>query len=251
MDSKERFSSRVETYVKYRPAYPEEALDFLYRTVGLRPGAEVADVGAGTGIFSRLLLERGSRVWAVEPNKDMREAAVAALGGAPEFHAIPGSAEATGLGDRSVDHVVCAQSFHWFDRTAALAEFRRILRPGGRVALIWNSRQTAGTSFREGYERLLQTYCTGYEQVGHKSITQETLRSFFRNGGPGLSDYPFCQLLDFESLKGRLLSSSYCPLPGQPNYEPLMEELRELFDANQEDGRISFDYRTEIYWGEV
>lgn len=251
MDSKERFSNRVEAYVKYRPAYPQEAVDFLYETVGLMAGGSVADIGAGTGIFSRLLLERGSRVWALEPNREMREAAVEALGGQTGFTPLPGSAEETGLPDASVDHIVCAQSFHWFDRTAAQAEFRRILKPGGRVALIWNSRLTAGTPFREGYDRLLHTYCTGYEQVGHKNITLETLRSFFRAGGPQLATFPFSQRLDYEGLTGRLMSSSYCPLPGSAHYTPLVAELMELFDRNQEEGLISFDYETEVYWGEV
>lgn len=117
MDSKERFTDRVDAYVKYRPTYPKEAIDYLYDTVGFRPLSEVADVGAGTGIFSKLLVERGSRVTAVEPNRAMREAAERTLGGEPNFRAVPGAAEATGLADRSVDFIVCAQSFHWFDRS--------------------------------------------------------------------------------------------------------------------------------------
>lgn len=251
MNSKERFTDRVETYVKYRPSYPKEAIDYLYDIVGLRPDCDVADIGAGTGIFSRLLLERGSRVTAVEPNQAMREAAEKMLGKEPGFRAVPGSAEASGLPDRSVDFIVCAQAFHWFDRSAAQAEFRRILKPGGKVVLIWNSRLTHGTPFLEEYERLLHTFGTDYGKVNHKNISRETLAAFFKEGGLREARFTNRQLFDFEGLRGRLLSSSYAPLPGHPNYEPMMTELRNLFDRNQQDGNVFFDYETEVFWGEI
>jgi len=251
MNSKERFSNRVDDYVKYRPTYPSEALDYLYGEVGLRPGCTIADVGSGTGIFSKLLLERGSRVIAVEPNEAMRAASEQTLGGHPNFLAIPGSAESTGLPDRSVAFVVCAQSFHWFDRAAAQTEFRRILEPGGKVVLIWNSRLASGTPFREGYERLLQTYGTDYKSINHRNISRTMLLSFFKEGTMHEERFTLTQKFDFEGLKGRLLSSSYSPLPGHPNYDSMMKELRELFDRHNRDGIVPFDYETEIYWGEV
>ncbi|MBB6669617.1 class I SAM-dependent methyltransferase [Cohnella nanjingensis] len=250
-DGKERFTNRVDTYVKYRPSYPKAAIDFLYVTVGLRAGDEVADVGAGTGIFSRLLLERGSRVTALEPNEAMRQAAERASAGEPGFRALAGSAEETGLPAGSVDAVVCAQSFHWFDRNAARAEFKRILKPGGKVVLIWNTRKTTGSAFLEGYDRLVHTYSPDYKDVGHKNISRETLVSFFAPGWPKEATFPQAQLFDFEGLSGRLQSSSYIPVPGHPSYEPMMTDLRRLFDRSQADGRVSFDYETEVYWGEV
>ncbi|SFE97727.1 Methyltransferase domain-containing protein [Paenibacillus catalpae] len=251
MDSKERFSSRVDQYVKYRPSYSDEVIQYLYETVGFRPESVIADVGAGTGIFTKLLLEQGSNVIAVEPNADMRQAAVEQLNGNPNFHAASGSAEETGLTDHSVDFIVCAQSFHWFDRTAAKAEFRRILKPGGKAVLIWNSRLTTGTPFLEGYDRLLRTYGIEYEKVGHKNISQDSLIPFFKDGGLHKAIFPLIQPLNFEQLSGRMSSSSYVPLPGHPNYEPLMKELQQLFDATEQNGQISFDYETEIYWGEI
>lgn len=250
MNSKERFSNRVDTYVKYRPSYPKEAIGYLYDIVGLRPSSEVADIGAGTGIFSRLLLAQGSNVTAVEPNQAMREAAEKVLGGEPNFRAVSGSAEATGLQDHSFDFIVCAQAFHWFDRSAAQSEFRRILKPGGKVVLIWNSRLTHGTPFLEEYDRLLHTFGTDYE-VSHKNISQETLLSFFKEGGLQEARFTIRQLFDFEGLSGRLLSSSYIPVPGHPSYKPMMRELRNLFDRNKQDGKVSFDYETEVFWGGV
>ncbi|MFB9279576.1 class I SAM-dependent methyltransferase [Cohnella cellulosilytica] len=251
MNSKERFSSRVETYTKYRPSYPKEAIDYLYETVGLSESSEVLDVGAGTGIFSRLLLERGSSVTAVEPNEAMREAALAESRDNPRFKTASGSAEETGLEDASYDYIVSAQAFHWFDRAAAQREFRRVLKPGGKAILVWNTRLTGGTPFLEGYERLLQGLGTDYGQVNHRNISHEMLVDFFKPGNLTEARFDIRQVFDFDGVAGRLVSSSYAPQPGHPNYEPTMRELRELFDRCQENGTVNFDYVTEIYWGEV
>ncbi|MDQ6418584.1 class I SAM-dependent methyltransferase [Paenibacillus sp. LHD-117] len=251
MNNKERFTDRVDTYVKYRPSYPQKALDFLYGKVGFSDRSIIADIGAGTGIFSGLLLDRGSRVVALEPNEAMREAAIKQYASHPRYASCPGSAERTGLSEESVHHIVCAQSFHWFDRPAAREEFRRILKPDGRVALIWNSRRTAGTPFLEQFEQLLLRYGTDYEKVGHKNITRQTLSEFFSDDGPALEVFASEQRLDEEGLKGRLLSSSYCPLPGHPNYEPMMERLSVIFKQCAVDGLVTMTYDTELYWGTV
>jgi SAM-dependent methyltransferase len=250
-DNKVRFTGRVDDYVKYRPSYPEEAMDYLFGEAGLRSGSLVADIGAGTGIFSKLLLARGSRVIAVEPNEAMRSAAVEMLGSDPKYRAVEGSAEATGLDDGSVDFIICAQSFHWFDGVAAMAEFKRILRPGGKVVLIWNSRVPSGTPFLVGYEQLLHKYGEDYERVNHKNITMEQLRLFFVNGGPVKAVFFNRQILDFDQLKGRAMSSSYIPAPGRPNHEPFVAALRELFERNEHGGTVEMDYETEVYVGEV
>ena len=170
MKNEERFSNRVDSYMNYRPSYPKEAIDYLYNSVGLHSNSKIADVGSGTGIFSKLLLERGSYVIAVEPNQAMRAAAEQMLENEPNFQTISGSAESTGLADRSVEFIVSAQAFHWFDRLAAETEFRRILQPGGKVVLIWNSRLTTGNSFRLEYDQLLHAYGTDYEKVNHKTF---------------------------------------------------------------------------------
>ncbi|CAG7653963.1 class I SAM-dependent methyltransferase [Paenibacillus allorhizosphaerae] len=251
MNNKERFSNRVDSYVKYRPSYPQEAIDYLYDVVGLQRGSEVADIGAGTGIFSKLLLERGSRVIAVEPNPEMREAAENVLGENPNFRAVAGSAEVTGLPDRSIHFIVCAQAFHWFDRTAAQAEFKRIVKPGGKVVLLWNSRLTHGTPFREAYDRLLQTFGTDYKEVNHKNISPDILATFFKPGTMQEARFTIQQAFDFEGLRGRLLSSSYSPAPGHPNHEPMINELRLIFDRSKQDGKVFFDYETEVFWGEI
>ncbi|AFH63644.1 class I SAM-dependent methyltransferase [Paenibacillus caseinilyticus] len=250
-DSKERFTGRVDYYVKYRPDYPSEALDYLFDSVGLHPEAEIADIGAGTGKFSKLLLERGCRVTAVEPNRAMLSAAEDSLGAYTSFRTAAASAEETGLPGASVDFIVCAQAFHWFDRMRAQAEFRRILKPGGRAVLIWNSRLTKGTPFLEEYEQLLHNYGTDYAQVSHKNISPGDLEPFFQAGDFHQARFPYRQLFDYEGLCGRLLSSSYAPAPGHAKHEPMLKELRRVFDRNAAHGRVSFEYETEVYWGGV
>ena len=251
MDSKERFSNRVDDYVRYRPSYPIEALDFLYSTVGFSQNACIADVGAGTGIFSALLLERGSEVIAIEPNAEMRKAAIERLGDRTGYKPLPGSAENTGLPARSVDHIVCAQSFHWFDRDKTKAEFQRIMKPNGKVVLIWNSRKTSGSAFLEQYEQLLLDYATDYDKVGHKFINEATLRAFFKIGTHRLDRFIMRQTFELAGLTGRLQSSSYSPLPGHPDYEPMLDGLGVIFRENEQDGVVHVDYDTEIYWGEL
>ncbi|QKS48712.1 class I SAM-dependent methyltransferase (plasmid) [Paenibacillus cellulosilyticus] len=251
MNSKERFSNRVDAYVKYRPSYPPEAIAHLYDTIGFGKDSIIADVGAGTGKFSELLLSQGSHVIAVEPNNEMREAALQKLGANPHFQAVSGSAEETGLPDQSVDFVVCAQAFHWFDRIAARQEFARILKPGGQVVLIWNSRIISGTPFRESYDRLLHTYGIDYAKLMHKNISPTDLAAFYAPKPMAEARFIYGQSFDFDGLSGRLHSSSYAPTPDHPNFEPMMKELRAIFDQNEQDGLVPFEYETEIYWGEL
>lgn len=250
-NSKERFTERVDSYVKYRPSYPVEALDFLYAKVGFSENSTIADIGAGTGIFSGLLLDRGSKVVAIEPNGAMRSAAESRYGDNARYASRAASAEETGLAEKSVDHIVCSQSFHWFDRAAAREEFRRVLTPGGKVALIWNSRRTQGTPFLEAFEKLLLDYGTDYDKVAHKNLKPDSFSAFYSEGGPSLDVFASEQRLDADGVKGRLMSSSYCPLPGHPNYEPMMEKLASIFEANQENGFVTIVYDTELYWGSV
>ncbi|MCU6712798.1 class I SAM-dependent methyltransferase [Paenibacillus sp. J5C_2022] len=251
MDTKARFSNRVNAYAKYRPSYPAQALDYLFDVVGVYPQCTVADIGAGTGIFSALLLDRDVHVAAVEPNGPMREEANRQLGEHANYSSYFTAAENTGLPSGSIDFIVCAQAFHWFNREAAHREFLRILKPNGKVILIWNSRLTQGTAFLEQYEALLHEYGHDYKEVNHKNITFDDLKAFFRDGRLQLEKFPNRQLFDFAGLSGRLMSSSYCPTADDPRFEEMMRKLRTIFEKNQEEGYVHFDYETEVYWGEV
>jgi SAM-dependent methyltransferase len=251
LKSTERFSDRVADYVRFRPDYPQAMLQWLQSEFGVTPHWLVADIGAGTGISSKLFLDGGYHVIAVEPNAPMRAAAESWLGDDERFKAVDGRATATGLDDASVDLIVVAQAFHWFDQEATRAEFQRILRPGGLAAIIWNSRRLVGTPFLEGYEALLKQYGTDYTSVAERYGDEPSLRAWFGEGYLGMGRFDHGQRLDYESLSGRLLSSSYAPREGHPNHAPMMQALRELFDRCVVDGRIGFDYDTVIYVGQL
>lgn len=247
-DPTRRFSDRVADYVKYRPTYPPVVLRFLTERAGLTPRSVVADVGAGTGISARLFLENGNTVYAVEPNADMRRAADELLTTYLGYRGVDGTAEATTLPAASVDLVVAAQAFHWFDPDRAGAEFRRILRPGGRVALLWNTRKTCGSAFLKAYERLLNEYGTDYAAVRHDRLDDGRLARFFAGGYERVA-FPNEQRLDFGGLRGRLLSSSYAPAPGQPRHDEMLAALRDVFERFQTGGWVVIEYETEVYIG--
>lgn len=246
-DSTQRFSDRVENYVRYRPSYPPEVLETLLTECGLNPEATVADIASGTGIFSRLLLENGNRVYGVEPNREMREAAERLLAGFPRFNSVAGAAEATTLADRSVEFATAAQAAHWFDLPQARREFARILQPGGWAVLVWNERCTDTTPFLREYEELLLKYGTDYEKVRHEHTT-DNIGSFFSPTPYEQRVFDMRQEFDYAQLEGRLLSSSYAPGEGHPKHAPMLRDLRLVFDAHQRNGRVGMDYLTRMYY---
>jgi SAM-dependent methyltransferase len=249
-DPTQRFSTRVGDYVRYRPSFPPAIIDLLRRECGLTPGWTVADIGSGPGNLTRLFLEHGNRVYGVEPNREMREAGAGLLGRYPGFTSVDGTAEAPNLQDGSVDLVAAGQAFHWFERDRAKQEFRRILRQPRWVALIWNERRIARTAFLEAYERLLETYGTDYAEVRHRDAADATaLDAFFGPGRYGRAPFENIQMFDLEGLRGRLMSSSYAPLPGQPGHGEMLDELRRIFEAYQDGGAVAFEYDTNVYYG--
>jgi len=248
-DATARFANRVDAYVRARPGYPPGVIELLRERAGLGAASTVADIGAGTGIFTRLLLETCAAVHAIEPNGPMRDALVAALGAYPRLHAHDAPAETTGLPETSIDLITAAQAFHWFDRDKAGREFRRILRPGGTVALIWNTRLEDTTPFLAAYEQMLRRWSPDYRAVNHRHVGLATIAPFFAHGRVECHTFDYHQVFDLEGLRGRLLSSSYAPAEGHANHEPMLTELRAIFARHQESGTVRFDYRTEAYLG--
>lgn len=249
-DPTTRFSDRVADYVRYRPSYPAEVMETLRQEAGLTAGMPVADIGSGTGIFSTLLLGAGAEVYAVEPNAAMRQAAESRLAPNPLFHSVTGSAEETTIAAKSVGLVTAAQAFHWFDVPRARAEFARILRAGGGVALLWNSRRERSTPFLAAYEALLHRYGTDYAQVNHRGIDARRLLEFF-GGELEIRSFSNAQRLDWAGLGGRLLSSSYAPAPGHPDHLPMMAALERLFAEFSQDGQVAIEYDCQLFFGRL
>jgi len=252
MKSTERFSNRVDDYARWRPGYPAELTAWLIAECGLQRGDAVADIGCGTGLFTRDLLLQSLLVRGVEPNAPMRHAADQYLGDFGEaFSSHDGTSEATGLPGASVKLVTAAQAFHWFRPAPTRAEFARILAPGGHVALIWNVRRE-DTAFLQGYEALLRRHAPEYASSGVPAQANlEVIRPFFAYSGFVERSFPYSQSFDLEGIRGRLLSSSYAPAAGMPGHAPMLADLDRLFEAQQRDGRVAFDYDTRAFVGRL
>jgi SAM-dependent methyltransferase len=249
-DSTERFSNRVADYVRYRPDYPPALLDWLHQDIGVSPDTLVADIGAGTGISTRLFLAAGHPVIAVEPNAAMRAAAEQWL--SPDYlrlKVVDGTAEATTLARDSIGLVAAAQAFHWFDTDAVRPEWARILHPGGLALVFWNSRLLDSSPFLIGYEQLLLEFGTDYTAVAERYQDDDTMRAWFGEGLRGIARLPNVQWLDLDGLRGRLLSSSYAPPAGHPRHAPMLDALQRLFDAHAVDGRVAIEYQTRAFIG--
>lgn len=244
--SSSRFSNRAENYARFRPGYPEAMFDFIEQTLHLHPEDCIVDIGSGTGLFAEPLLKRGHQVVCLEPNDEMRKAGEERLKKYPAFQSIESTAEHTGLSENSVDLITIAQTFHWLDPIAARIESKRVLKPYGQVLLAWN-RQTDQSTFEKEYTALRERYRIG--EPGPQQIDPVLINAFFAPGTPHTHVFPNKQLLDFEALKGQLLSKSYIPLPGHERYDDMITDLIKLFVTYNENGLVTIEYETMLFWG--
>ncbi len=250
-DPTERFSDRVDDYVKYRPHYSPEVYEALRQACGLNPEHFIADVGCGTGLLAKILLENGNPVIGVEPNLEMRQAGQQFLSPCSKFRMVAGTAEDTTLPDACVDFVIAGQAFHWFRPEPTRQEFARILKPGGWAILIWNDRDTESTPFLRAYEAFLLRHATDYTLVSHNKVANYgALERFYSPNRMHAITQSMRQQFDFEGVRGRLLSSSYAPREG-PAAEEMLRRLPELFAAHAKDGHVVFEYKTRIYYGHL
>lgn len=245
IDPKKRFSTRVENYIKYRPNYPPQIIEFLTEKKILSKQSIIADVGSGTGILSELFLKNGNKVFGVEPNSEMRRTAEKMLKDYPNFVSIHSSAENTSLLSNSIDLIIVGQAFHWFNVEKTRKEFKDILKSDEYIVLIWNNRRKTGKGFSNQYEKLISKYGTDYKQVRKN---EKNIDEFFQYEKEIFYNY---QDLNFEGLKGRLLSASYIPLEGNPMHKKMINDLKAIFEENKKNGKIRIEYDTEIYYGKL
>lgn len=242
----ERFSDRVSNYLKYRPSYPPALIDELQKQCSLDSDSVIADIGSGTGKLSELLLARDFCVQCVEPNKEMRESAEALLGSHSGFTSIDGQSEKTGLADSSVDLITAAQAFHWFDAEKTGKEFDRILKSEGRIALIWNQRDT-DQAFQREYDEMLTKYAPEYSRVNHRNINDSDIEAFYHPRQMKLHKFDYCQHFDSTAFIGRMNSSSYTPKKGTAEFAVLHDVAKDLFAKYEQNGKVEFSYQTNLY----
>jgi len=247
----ERFSFRVESYIKYRPAYPKEIIQYLKTNAGLKSKDVVADFGSGTGILSKLFLDNGNTVLCVEPNKPMREAAEKLLKDYKNFVSINGKAESSDIENNSVDFIIAGQAFHWFDPVETRKEFKKIAHPNAKVVLIWNDRDTVNDEFQKDYEEILTHLLPEYVEVTHKNISVEMIKEFVSPSQLHIASFDHFQTFDFDGLIGRLISSSYCPDENSELYSIIKSELYTIFKKHRINNIIKFNYKTMVYWAEM
>lgn len=247
-DAPRRFEQRANDYAASRPDYPAALVDHVFGRLALPATAEVADIGSGTGIFTRLLLARGLRVAAVEPGGDMRRTAEALLGDHPGFGSVNGTARATGLAAQSVAAIFCAQAFHWFNEEATLLEWRRILRPEGSAVLVWNYQDEA-SAFVADYLKVIRAFGPDAAKTMAAAWDAHRDNVLFRKSAAETVTFPHAQPLDFVGLMRRVSSTSYLPKQGDPKFADVSAQVRAVFDRHQAGGTVIMAYRTVTVFG--
>ncbi|MEK3936932.1 class I SAM-dependent methyltransferase [Sporosarcina sp. FSL W7-1349] len=251
MKSTDKFTDKAEVYAKYRPSYPPEYVEYLIAESGLQEGCMIADIGSGTGIFSRQLLERGFTVIGVEPNDDMRTLAEQSLQPDSRFISLRATAENTTINDHSVDLVTAAQAFHWFDKNKFSVECQRILKQDAKVALVWNSRDESSDINKESAE-VCQKYCPNFSGFsGGIEETPVVYQQFFKDGKYELKSFRNDLQFDFKGFLGRYLSASFSPEKTDKKYNPFIAALTNLFEKYSENGKVIIPNNTKSYLGEV
>ena len=244
------FDGYASDYTVGRPGYAPELLECMYGRYGMSRRSVIADIGSGTGKFAKHLIERGSKVYCVEPNDDMRHAAENELGSFGNFNSVEGDSENTSLDAGSVDFITTAQAFHWFDVERFRAECNRILRKNGKVFLIWNMRgETAGLN--QEMFRIYTKYCPHFRGFnGGIKKDDERIAAFFGNGYEYISfDYPL--YLDRERFIARSLSGSYSLKEGDKDYEEYLAEIIGVFDRYADQGIVTIANESVAYIGSI
>jgi SAM-dependent methyltransferase len=245
-EHREKFSGKAAEYERYRERYdPEIVLPLLREWCGLTPDWTIADFGAGTGMLSDVFLANGNRVIAIEPNAEMRHACERLHEGVVNLQLVDGTAEATGLADSSVDMVAAGRAMHWFDAEASLREFRRVLKPGGWVAVIAAGRHLFGREENEAYEEYMKPYSRREEGKFGSFEIYHRLSEVFAGGEFHHAEIPGEMQVDWDQLRGLTLSFSYSPLPGDPRFEEYESGLRKYFEKYQQEGKITLN---TVHW---
>ena len=248
-----KFNGMGEIYAKYRPTYAKSFIEYLYTDIGFNKDSIIADVGSGTGILTKQLLNMGSTVYAIEPNDDMRAIAENNLSSYNNFVSVNSSAESMLLDDNSIDFITVAQAFHWFDKVKFKEECKRVLRSGGMVILVWNSRVYDDDLVMD-CDNIHNKYCPNFKgfEGGMRGAEEEGAYDSFFSGDYDKkvyhNDQPPC---DLNGFIGRNLSASYALKEDDDNYPAYVDELITCFNKHAVDGKLVMPQVTKSYIGYV
>jgi SAM-dependent methyltransferase len=246
------FAGKAEQYARYRTDYPAEVIDAALAAIQLRRSDVVADVGSGTGMLARWILDRGNGVACVEPDDGMRAVAARRFAlEARQVASVAGTAEATTLPDSSVDVIVVGNAFHYFDPVRARAEAERILRRPGRVLIIGHTDALTPGAFTQAYGQFLRSIAGAeLSAFHHPDRYVSSLRAFF--GSAAVTEADAVQSshpMSWDALSGRFRSTSLMPHDGDPRQSQVMAGLKDLFDAFAVSGTVEFQLGWRYAWG--
>ena len=245
-----KFDQKGGIYSKARPSYPDELFAYLKEQNLISESTVAADIGSGTGIFTEKLCPYVSKIFAVEPNDDMRSVAEDKYTAYENIISVNGSAEDTKLNEKGVDFIAVAQAFHWFDRQSFKTECRRILKNDGNILLVWNDRDTESELVRENYY-INHHFCPNFKGSSNGiDFSKDAFRDFFE-GDFDVVQFRNDLIYDEKAFVSRCLSSSYAPKPGEEKYDGYVAELQELFKKHSLNGTASYPYITRCYIGRV
>jgi SAM-dependent methyltransferase len=246
-----RFTGRVEAYRRFRSRFPREIIPLLKNRCELAPASVIADLGAGTGMFSELFLKNANRVFAVEPNAEMRAACSELCSSYPRLTCVDTTAEATGLPDHSVDFVTAARAFHWFDQEKCRTEFLRILRANGWVVIALLGPRRGPEPVSREYEMLLHKYGLDFDAIPSPYDVENSARGFFSGCEVHQAQFFGVDELDFEGFLGQSLSASVAPQPGHPRFPAFQQALWDYFERQQSQGKLALPTSCELYFGHL
>lgn len=245
-----KFDKKGGIYSKARPSYPDELFVYLKEHNLISGSTVVADIGSGTGIFTEKLCPYVSKIFAIEPNDDMRSVAEVKYAAHENIISVNGSAENTKLSDKSVDFITVAQAFHWFDRQTFKAECQRILKIDGNILLVWNDRDTESELIMENYD-INRRFCPNFNGSSNGiDFSKNAFTDFFK-GNFDVVQFRNDLIYNENAFISRCLSSSYAPKPGEKNYNEYVADLQELFKKHSQNGTVPYPYITRCYIGKV
>ena len=245
-----KFNRKGDVYAKARPAYPATLFSHLLERGIIHADCTAADIGSGTGIFTMQLAPFVAKVYAVEPNADMRAKAETAFASCGNIVSVSATAEQTSLADHSIDVVTVAQAFHWFDRAAFRTECQRILASDGKALLIWNDRDTDSPIIRDNFA-VNTRFCPRFRGSSNGiSFDKASFVDFFATI-PEVTLFDNSLLYDRDAFVMRNLSSSYAPVQGDAHYAQYVQAIHDVFDRHSKDGSVVYPYITRCYLGTV